>query len=107
MKIMLNHKSYCTDKVQPYIEFTFRVGGQSVAYALNKENRYEAEVLINVDVLKEDSVVANLHYILGSETFKRDYLLKNGNREKYNIEKVIEAIKKSATRLLITFQLMF
>lgn len=69
MKIMLNHKSYCTDKVQPYIEFTFRVGGQSVAYALNKENRYEAEVLINVDVLKEDSVVANLHYILGSETF--------------------------------------
>lgn len=69
MKIMLNHKAYCTDKIQPYIEFTFRVGGQTVAYALNKDKRYEAEVLINVDVLKEDSVVANLHYILGSETF--------------------------------------
>lgn len=69
MKIMLNHKAYCTDKIQPYIEFTFRVGGNTVAYALNAEQRYEAEVLINVDVLQDNKVVKNLHYILGSETF--------------------------------------
>lgn len=69
MKVMLNHKAYATDKVQPYIEFTFRVGGSSVTYALNEEQRYEADVLINVDVMKEDSVVKNLRYILASESF--------------------------------------
>ena len=69
MKIMLNHKAYCTDKIQPYIEFTFRVGGNTVAYALNAEQRYEAEVLINVDVIQDDKVVKNLRYILGSETY--------------------------------------
>ena len=69
MKIMLNHKAYCTDKMQPYIEFTFRVGGNTVAYALNEDKRYEAEVLINVDVLQDDKVVKNLRYIIGSETF--------------------------------------
>lgn len=69
MKVMLNHKAYCTDKIQPYIEFTFRVGGTTVAYALNEQHRYEADVLINVDVKKNDSVVANIHYILASETF--------------------------------------
>lgn len=69
MKVMLNHKAYCTDKVQPYIEFTFRIGGTTVAYALNEQKRYEADVLINVDVKKNDSVVANIHYILASETF--------------------------------------
>lgn len=69
MKIMLNHKAYATDKIQPYIEFTFRVGGNTVAYALNDQQRYEAEVLINVDVIQNDTVVKNLRYILGSETF--------------------------------------
>ena len=51
MKLMLNHKAYCTDKIQPYIEFTFRVGGNTVAYALNAEKRYEAEVFINADYI--------------------------------------------------------
>lgn len=69
MKLMLNHKAYCTDKIQPYIEFTFRIGGNTVVYALNEEQRYEAEVLINVDVIQNDEVKYNLHYILGSETF--------------------------------------
>lgn len=69
MKLMLNHKAYCTDKIQPYIEFTFRVGGNTVAYALNAEKRYEAEVFINVDVIQNDEVKYNLRYILGSETF--------------------------------------
>ena len=69
MKIMLNHKAYATDKIQPYIEFTFRVGGNTVAYALNEDKRYQAEVLINVDVIRDDQVVKNLRYILVSETF--------------------------------------
>ena len=69
IKIMLNHKAYATDKVQPYIEFTFRVGGNTVAYALNEEQRYQAEVLINVDLIQNDQVVNNLRYILVSESF--------------------------------------
>lgn len=69
MKVMLTHKAYATDNVQPYIEFTFRVGGSSVAYALNEDKRYEADVLINVDVMREDSVVYNLRYILASDTY--------------------------------------
>ena len=69
MKIMLNHKAYATDKIQPYIEFTFRVGGNTVAYALNEEQRYQAEVLIDVDLIQNDKVVNNLRYILMSESF--------------------------------------
>ncbi len=69
MKLMLNHKAYCTDKIQPYIEFTIRVGGNTVVYALNEDKRYEADVLINVDVIQNDEVKYNLHYILASETF--------------------------------------
>ena len=60
---------HATDKIQPYIEFTFRVGGNTVAYALNEEKRYQAEVLINVDVIRDDQVVKNLRYILVSESF--------------------------------------
>jgi len=69
MKAFISHKAYCTDKMQPYIEFTFIVGGNSVKYALNEHGKYEADVDIRVDVTKGDSVVNTLHYILSSEEF--------------------------------------
>jgi len=70
MKAFISHKPYCTNKMQPYIEFTFIVGGNSVQYALNENGRYEADVEIRVDVTKNDSVVKSLHYILASDEFE-------------------------------------
>ncbi|MEG2071168.1 MAG: GWxTD domain-containing protein [Bacteroidales bacterium] len=66
---MLSHKAYCTDKMNPYIEFTFWINGQSVNYVLNKDKKYEAEVEIKVDIKKEDSIVKTLQYVLGSSLF--------------------------------------
>ena len=69
MKAFISHKAYCTDKMQPYIEFTFIIGGNSVRYALNEHQKFEADVDVRVDVAKGDSVVKTLHYILSSEEF--------------------------------------
>lgn len=70
MKAFISHKAYCTSAMQPYIEFTFIVGGNSVNYALDsKTNKWGADVEIRVDVTQNDSVVKTLHYILGSELF--------------------------------------
>lgn len=69
MKAFISHKAYCTDKMQPYIEFTFIIGGNSVKYALNEHQKYEADVDIRVDVAKGDTVVKTLHYILSSDEF--------------------------------------
>lgn len=67
MKAFISHKAYCTDKMQPYIEFTFIVGGNSVRYALNDHQKYEADVDVRVDVAQGDTIVKTLHYILASE----------------------------------------
>jgi len=69
MKAFISHKAYCTDKMQPYIEFTFIIGGNSVRYVQNNHGKYEADVEIQVDVTKGDTVVKTLHYILSSEEF--------------------------------------
>lgn len=69
MKAFISHKAYCTATMQPYIEFTFIVGGSSVQYALNSKNQYEADVEIIVDITKGDSLVTSLHYILASDPF--------------------------------------
>lgn len=69
MKAFISHKAYCTDKMQPYIEFTFIIGGNSVRYVQNDRGKYEADVDIRVDVAKGDTVVKTLHYILSSEEF--------------------------------------
>ena len=69
MKAFISHKAYCTDKMQPYIEFTFIIGGNSVRYVQNERGKYEADVDVRVDVTKGDSVVKTLHYILSSEEF--------------------------------------
>lgn len=70
MKAFISHKAYCTTTMQPYIEFTFIVGGNSVNYALDPQtNKWAADVDIRVDVAKGDSIVKTLHYILGSDFF--------------------------------------
>lgn len=70
LKAFISHKAYCTNKMQPYVEFTFIVGGGSVQYAVNENGKYEADVEIRVDVTTvNDSLVKSLHYILASDEF--------------------------------------
>lgn len=69
LKAFISHKAYCTNKLQPYIEFTFIVGGNTVHYVPNKQNKFEAGVEIQVDMFRRDSLVNRLHYILSSDQF--------------------------------------
>ena len=69
MRAFISHKAYCTPAKQPYIEFSFIIGGESVQYAPDGQGHYFAEVEIQVDVVKDDSVVTGLHYILTSDLF--------------------------------------
>ncbi len=69
MKAFISHKAYCTHHMQPYIEFSFIIGGNSVRYAINEEGSYAAAVEILVDIMQQDSVLQSLHYILSSDYF--------------------------------------
>ena len=69
LKAFISHKAYCTNKMQPYIEFTFIVGGNTVQYALNDRHKYMASVEIQVDMMRADTLVDRLHYILSSDEF--------------------------------------
>lgn len=69
MKAFISHKAYCTQNMQPYIEFTFIIGGNSVQYVKGDNGMFRAEVELRVDVTKDDSVVNTLHYVLSSDQF--------------------------------------
>lgn len=69
LKVFISHKAYCTHNMQPYIEFTFIVGGNTVQYALNDQQKYEADVEFRVDMMRADTLVDQLHYILSSDHF--------------------------------------
>ena len=70
LKAFISHKAYCTNNLQPYIEFTFIVGGNTVNYVPNKQKKFEAGVEIQVDMFQQDSLVNRLHYILSSDQFE-------------------------------------
>lgn len=69
MKAFISHKAYCTNNMQPYIEFTFIVGGNTVNYVLDDQKKYAANVEIRVDMMQADTLVNRLHYILSSDQF--------------------------------------
>ena len=69
LKAFIGHKAYCTNKMQPYIEYTFIVGGNTVHYVLNDRKKYMASVEIQVDMMRADTLVDRLHYILSSDEF--------------------------------------
>lgn len=69
LKAFISHKAYCTHNMQPYIEYTFIVGGNTVQYALNENNKYEADMEIRVDMMQADTLVKQLHYILSSDQY--------------------------------------
>ena len=70
LKAFISHKAYCSNNMQPYIEFTFIVGGNTVKYVQNDQKKYEAGVEIQVDMMQSDSLVKRLHYILSSDVFE-------------------------------------
>ena len=69
LKAFISHKAYCTHNMQPYIEYTFIIGGNTVQYVLNENKKYEAGVELRVDMMQNDSLVKRLHYILSSDQF--------------------------------------
>ena len=69
LKTFISHKAYCSSNLQPYIEFTFVVGGNSVRYVPDAKGGFEAGVEIRVEMRQNDSVMKQLHYILGSDRF--------------------------------------
>lgn len=69
LKAFISHKGYCASGLQPYIEFTFVVGGNTVRYVPDGNGHYAAGVEIRVEMQQNDSVVKQLHYILGSDKF--------------------------------------
>ena len=69
LKALISHKGYCTSNLQPYIEFTFVVGGNTVRYVPDGKGGFEAGVEIRVEMQQNDTVVKQLHYILGSDRF--------------------------------------
>lgn len=69
LKAFISHKAYCTHNLQPYIEFTFIVGGNTVQYVPDKQKKFTAGVEIQVDMMRGDSLEKSLHYILSSDPF--------------------------------------
>ncbi|MBO7647562.1 MAG: GWxTD domain-containing protein [Bacteroidales bacterium] len=85
LKAFISHKAYCTNAMQPYIEFFFIIGGNSVEYAPSSSHGlYSSEVEIQVDVVKNDSVINGLHYILSSDRFNDT--IKEGKPDFSNID---------------------
>lgn len=96
MRAMIDFKTFATDKLEPYIEFIFYVGGKSVNYVPTDGGKFNAEVMISAEVKKQDSVVAALRYVLVSDNFEdsvkatkpdfsdiRNLQVPNGNYEIY------------------------
>lgn len=70
MRAMIDFKTFCTDKMEPYVEFMFYVGGKTVNYVPGENGKFNAEVMISAEVKKQDSVVAALRYVLVSDSFE-------------------------------------
>lgn len=69
LKAFISHKAYCSSNLQPYIEFTFIVGGNTARYVPGVQGKYAAGVEIQVDMMQADTLVKQLHYILSSDLF--------------------------------------
>ena len=70
LKAFISHKAYCTKNMQPYIEYTFIVGGNTVQYVPDGHGKFSAGVEIQVDMMQADTLVRQLHYILSSDLFE-------------------------------------
>ena len=69
LNALLNYKAYCTDDFQPYIEFQFIIDGKSVVYTNDGNGNFQAEVEIEAQIERNDTVFSQLHFIIVSDTF--------------------------------------
>lgn len=69
LKVSVDYSSYATSQMDPYIEFVFIVGGNTVNYVQTENKQYQAEVEIKVLFEKEDRIVDSLHFILASDLY--------------------------------------
>ena len=70
LNALLSYNTYCTDKTEPYIEFTFLIDGQSVKYVPNENGKFQAGVKIDIRLEQKDSVVKELNFLLLSDEFE-------------------------------------
>jgi len=66
LNALITYHPFCSTDMNPYIEFYFSIDGNSVHYAKNENNKFEAEVRITVDIKQNDKTVQKLDYILTS-----------------------------------------
>lgn len=69
LNAVLSYNTYCTDKLEPYVEFTFLVDGQSVKYVPTENGKYQAGVKIDISFEQKDSVIKKLDFLLLSDEF--------------------------------------
>jgi len=74
------------DEEQPYIELIFVIDGKSIYYVRNNNGQYEAEVEVKAVVRQNDSIVTQLHYIIGSNLYP-DSLL-DDKKDFYDIQNI-------------------
>lgn len=68
---ILNYNAYCTNDLEPYIEFQFIIDGRTTQYVKTEKGTYLSEVEIRVDITQKndqgvEEKVDGLHYILVS-----------------------------------------
>jgi GWxTD domain-containing protein len=70
LSVLIDYKSYYTIDNKPYLEISSFVNGQTVKYIQNDKGKFEADVRIIVQAFLNDSLMAQLDYILTSEPFE-------------------------------------
>ena len=70
LNALLSYNTYCTDQLEPYIEFTFLIDGQSVKYVTNENGKYQAGVKIDISLERKDTIVKKLDFLLLSDEFE-------------------------------------
>lgn len=66
LNALITYHPYCSTDMQSYVEFNFTIDGNSVQYAQNANQKFEAEVRITVDIQQDNKTIQKLDYILTS-----------------------------------------
>lgn len=85
LRVYLDHSSFATFQLEPYIEMNFIVDGQSVIYK-PVDNLYEAEVEIKVEIIQEEKIIEKVHFILTNSITDTLSELKNDFADIVNVK---------------------
>lgn len=67
LSAVIDYRPYCDQELDPYLEVSSFFGGNSVRYAKNQADFFEAEVRITIDIMKEGQFVRKVDYVVASE----------------------------------------